>query len=83
MLRDKPTKTGIKTLVRRAYKNRYDFDSVRIDSNGDITGYYKSLSSRGTPLGNISECFTTRTESMNVRLYNRPNNLVFTFAYDV
>ena len=77
---------SIKTLAREAYKNRYAFDNVSIDSDGNIKGQFMSKHgqklSTGTSLGNITDCFTRETERRTgIRFYNR-DFLVYTFAME-
>ncbi len=81
-MQNKPTKTSLKTLVRQAYKNRYVFDSVAIKKDGSITGYMLHYGKRiASKMGNISNCYTERTEALNIRLING-SNVVYTFSYD-
>lgn len=75
----KASRTSIRSLIKQAYKNRYDYD-VTLNKDGDITGYLEG-SKDGHKLGNIEEYSTSRNECMNVRL-KRGNALIFTFAYD-
>lgn len=75
---------SIKTLAREAYKNRYAFDSVSIDRQGDMKGHFLTkLGAKltpGTSLGNIADCCTRENErKTGIRFYNR-DFLVFTFA---
>lgn len=80
MDKNKPPKASVRTLIRRALKNRYDMTAVSISVYGDVTG--RIGSSPAIPFGNVSEYTWDRTDAMNVRLL-RNGNVVFTFAYDV
>lgn len=74
---------SIKTYARKAYQNRYGYDSVTVASDGKISGNWhasKSLISQGisVQLGHIADCRTVQTDT-GVRFYNR-DHLVFTFG---
>lgn len=81
MDKTKPPKTSMKTLIRRALKNRFDMSDVRIMRDGTVVGSVGGNYS-DIPFGNVSEYTWDRTDAMNVRLL-RNGNVVFTFAYDV
>ena len=80
-MKTKPPKTSLCSLIKQAYKNRYDFSSVSIDKNGDISGHFLGFHGAKQNLGSVSEHSTQRTPAMNIQL-KRGNAVIFTFAYD-
>ena len=80
MDKTKLPKASVRTLIRRALKNRYVLSEVRIMRDGTVTGTvgggYPDI-----PFGNVSEYTWVRTDAMNIRLL-RNGNTVFTFAHD-
>lgn len=70
----------IETYTRRAYRHRYDFERVTIDTTGKITGHWPRGLYAGKPmqLGHIDDCSTVTTAT-GVRFYNR-HKLIYTFA---
>lgn len=80
-MKNRPPRTALRTLVRKAYENRYNFDHVVIAQSGTIAGYYRGGAK--TNLGHIEDCHTARsTEAGNIHLYNR-HILVHTFPSDM
>jgi len=75
---------SIKSLARAAYKNRYGFARVTIDTAGKILGHWDTPSKLPpVDLGHIDDCRTTETDRRTgVRFYNR-HILVYTFSPDV
>lgn len=74
---------SIKSLTREAYKNRYGFARVTIDTAGKILGHWDTFN-KPPPvgLGHIADCRTSETDRRTgVRFYNR-HILVFTFSMD-
>ncbi|MBC7198082.1 MAG: hypothetical protein H5U32_02420 [Pseudomonas balearica] len=72
---------NIRTLARRAYKNRYAFDRVTVTKTGELKGWFKGLTP--TKLGHIDDCRTVLNERRTgVRFYNR-DFLVYTFGPEV
>jgi len=71
---------SIKTYARKAYKNRYAFDSVTVDKAGKISGHWAQRGQALAPsdLGSIADCRTVKTDT-GVRFYNR-DFLVYTFG---
>jgi len=74
---------SIKTLAREAYKNRYGFARVTIDTAGKILGHWDTPSKPpSVDLGHIADCRTSETDRRTgVRFYNR-HFLVFIFSMD-
>ena len=79
MDKTKPPKSSMRTLIRRALKNRFDLYVVEIASDGSVSG--SMWDGPKTLFGNVSEYTWDRTDAMNVRVL-RNGNVVFTFAYD-
>ena len=76
---------SIKTLARKAYKNRYAFGHVTIDKCGKMQGHWHDARQKLDPveLGNIADCCTRVNErKTGVLFYNR-DFIVYTFAMDV
>lgn len=72
---------SIRTLARRAYKNRYAFDRVTVTKTGELKGWFKGLTP--TKLGHIDDCRAVLNERRTgVRFYNR-DFLVYTFGPEV
>lgn len=71
---------SISNYARDAYKNRYCFDKVTVDSVGEIKGLWDQSRHKLDPiaLGNIEDCRTSVTDT-GVRFYNR-HHLIYTFA---
>lgn len=74
---------SLATYARRAYQNRYSYDSVTVSKAGAISGNWhakNSLIGQGlaVPLGLLADCRTVQTDT-GVRFYNR-DFLVYTFA---
>ena len=80
-MKTKPPKTSLCALIKQAYKNRYDFSSVSIDKNGNISGHFLDFPDAKQNLGRVSEHSALRTAAMNIQL-KRGNAVIFTFAYD-
>lgn len=76
----KPPKASLRSLIKQAYKNRYDFDRVSISRAGEISACYDGYPGENY-LGNVTEYSTERTPSMNIQL-KRSEFVIFTFAYD-
>lgn len=79
---NKPPRQSLKMLVRKALKNRYGFDHVKIAKNGAVTGYYDYSQGAGTKFGNFAQFRWNRTESMNIQILSG-SSVIFTFAHDV
>lgn len=79
---DKTTapKTSIKSLIRKAWKNRRDYHYVNISQQGDVTAGWNDVVGQSN-LGNVLDYSTTRTDALNIQL-RKGNSIVFTFAYD-
>ena len=72
---------SIRTLARRAYKNRYAFDQVTVTKTGELKGCFKGATP--TNLGHIDDCRAVLNERRTgVRFYNR-DFLVYTFGPEV
>lgn len=72
---------SIRTLARRAYKNRYAFDRVTVAKTGELKGWFKGYTA--TKLGHIDDCRAVLNERRTgVRFYNR-DFLVYTFGPEV
>ena len=71
---------SIKTYARAAYANRYTFEHVSIDADGEILGHWAETNQKLDPvkLGSINDCRAVWTPT-GTRFYNR-HILVFTFA---
>lgn len=80
---NKPPKSSLRSLVRRALINRYDFAEVNISRKGDIVGIvdmgYAPVAK--IEYGNISDWSWRRTPSMNIQVL-RGDIVVFTFHSD-
>ncbi len=75
-----PPKTSLKSLIRKAWKNRRDYHFVTISKAGDVKAGWNDVDGLSS-LGNVSDYFTKRTDAMNIQLC-KGNTIVFTFAYD-
>lgn len=76
---------NIKTLARKAYKNRYDFHRVIIDKQGFMWGEWDDARQKLdlVKLGHIDDCEALpNANRTGVRFYNR-DFLVYTFGWDV
>lgn len=72
---------SIRTLARRAYKNRYAFDQVTVTKTGELKGSFNGLAP--AQLGHIDDCRAALNEQRTgVRFYNR-DFLVYTFGPEV
>lgn len=58
-----------KSVTKRAYKGRYDFDHVTISKDGKVTGYYSD--GNWMHLGIMGDITTVETASGNVQVRNR------------
>lgn len=75
----RPVKTSIRALIRRALRNRYDAETVKIGEEGSITCTFAGGRGKQVPFGNVSDYTADRTESGCVALY-AGSSLVFTFG---
>lgn len=73
MSTDKPPRQSMRTLIRKAVKNRYDI-AAKINSAGDVTADFMRLAP-------VADWHTTRSDAGSIRLYNR-GFLFFTFGPD-
>lgn len=73
-------KTSIKSLIRKAWKNRRDYDFVNISKEGEVTAGWDDVKGFSN-LGNVPDYFTQRTDAMNIQL-RKGDSIIFTFAYD-
>lgn len=73
-MNNKPPKSSIKTLIRRAIDNRYGINAS-ISRDGKVIAGTMGLAP-------VSEWYTTRSDSCNVRLYQR-HVLMYTFNSEV
>ena len=73
-------KASIKSLIRKAWKNRRDYHYVNISQQGEVTAGWNDVDGLSS-LGNVSDYFTKRKDAMNIQLC-KGNTIVFTFAYD-
>lgn len=73
-MNNKPPKSNIKTLIRRAIDNRYGINAS-ISRDGKVIAGTMGLAP-------VDEWYTTRSESGNVRLYQR-HVLMYTFESGV
>lgn len=72
----RPVKTSIRALVRRALRNRYDAETVKISQDGNITC---TFAGKHVPFGNVSDYTADRTESGCVALC-AGSSIVFKFS---
>lgn len=75
-----PPKTSLKSLIRKAWKNRRDYHYVNISEQGEVTAGWNDVVGQSN-LGNVSDYSTKRTDAMNIQL-RKGNIIVFTFTYD-
>lgn len=73
-MNNKPPKTSIKSLIRKAIFNRYDIKAT-IAKDGSVSADFMKLSP-------VDEWHTTRTSAGSVRLYQR-HILMYTFNSEV
>ena len=89
---NKPPKSALSTLVRKALINRYNFTRVTIDRLGEVTAYNESRDRWGPmssthSFGNLSMWSWKRSDSMGILLYFQrnaevPATLMFKFGPD-
>lgn len=72
----RPVKTSIRALIRRALRNRYDAETVKISEEGSITC---TFAGKQVPFGNASDYAAVRTESGCVALC-AGSSIVFKFS---
>ena len=76
---------SIKTLARKAYINRYAFESVSISTEGEMLGHWGQAKQKLDPvkLGSILDCSTSVNERKTGVLFRNRDFLVYTFGMDI
>lgn len=81
---NKPPKTAMSTLIKRALINRYDFKEVRISRDGDVSCVidmrYGDTVTQSR--GNVRDYTWRRTEGAGNIQICAGTTSIFTFSYD-
>ena len=77
---------SIKTLARKAFMNRYDYNAVTIDDSGAVVGVSilrNPIQKIKTVICNIEQCSASVNEHRTGVLFKLNTTLIYTFSMDV